>query len=1391
LRGRAVEDLATAEAAEVVHLTKAQLLTTALSSGMNAELNVVNKNGNYETLVWTTTPANIKKALRAGVFASKTIQNRLTKAVAHLGLYKQLMFSRSVEEGFVVKHNNEKLAIVDFTQDCIEALQPLYESINNFDVKGDPKQNLVELLTKLDNLSDKLTAIENSNERYGSVDSLLYQIKEYKSQLIASNEDTEFTQADMLAMLRPYANPYSYPDLSLQHFLQEQLNTMLTNALEENYLVSGLFQDYSGLQKIITETQFITENFSSEDVDYHTPVTARHAFEFDDAKVAVNGLVTMDMQRFGVVPGNKLALAKLTTLIKRIDEDKPFFSPTDQVYGFFGINWSVSATAPLVWFANGMRNILSTAADVLYLIGKAVFDSGQRLSGVKPPPVNFPSGYIFTKRDISEEKYSVLPENQKIYDINNPITKIPHFSLLEQLYSGATTIIARYVLEPVVALSDVVVDEVWHLKTVKKIWYDSTVGTKPINETDVGMLLEQRIKERRANEAANEVSQTALIDSYKTLYSHSDIQSYDELSKHIEARKAHLPGAVSMPYHLTPDQPGDLLNFIFGELGKDIVEFFSHEVYRGHPVTGLAFSIAAGSAAPMLTPVLMNNVLLATINQNVSVPIAQFFVGETSGLLPGITTALLQGKIAYLAVDIFNGRNSLLNYGVKGLLENPVIATVVTTAAISFGYVLAYDMNVPWLSDKIAKETSKASFPYFELGLSGAKIAAVLVEGTLNLHQEENHLMNDHFIDSAVDPMRDEITSAMRQGYMRAHGIAEDKLQQTDLDQITQQVTEYCAHIKIALKKPEVAEQISQLSHTIGTLVGVDNPANFNGVLAKFTDENTQQQLALFLQRRKMRHQIALLDPLNLSEKDKYVILNYLAQTYPDDADYVASVRSRFEQDQKYGWFGETIKVIASYPGMLLRAILASVRYLGYRAMAFINEQQGNLIDAKQKLATANHATYPIRDLGRKIKNDLGLLVKASAALFRDVWGLCAGVVLMPLTIVTAGPVAIFSSKWSVKIYARINRVLFAPGRVNQFIDLLIGVMRSDAGSKNLTLITQSVDIRSNRKILVPTLSPATSAVNPDVLLPERLSIDLDQALFKMIKEQFNLHESLRALVNPAPKRLQDLTQNIERAIALVEPHPTFFLFGSRKDQFRSELKNALLQVHDQINHLTGVSQKDKLAQQKMIKELLQTNKREPLIEFKNAYRNFTRFDLPKQPTHTALQTIYTKLKDAQNSVLTLKVIYDNKSQSSRSQVVVDMIKQNSCLSLQVVREIAGLRKVMAWVAEDEKLHNIAEVDSDLPKAKKLLDALMQARRSARIAAHKFAVNQPVLEALTTLHVPEAPVLNASPKLSNGVNGHSNAKTTGRVGILPIANGHGKENKPTVPAITASSNKRK
>jgi hypothetical protein len=124
LRGRAVEDLATAEAAEVVHLTKAQLLTTALSSGMNAELNVVNKNGNYETLVWTTTPANIKKALRAGVFASKTIQNRLTKAVAHLGLYKQLMFSRSVEEGFVVKHNNEKLAIVDFTQDCIEALQP-------------------------------------------------------------------------------------------------------------------------------------------------------------------------------------------------------------------------------------------------------------------------------------------------------------------------------------------------------------------------------------------------------------------------------------------------------------------------------------------------------------------------------------------------------------------------------------------------------------------------------------------------------------------------------------------------------------------------------------------------------------------------------------------------------------------------------------------------------------------------------------------------------------------------------------------------------------------------------------------------------------------------------------------------------------------------------------------------------------------------------------------------------------------------------------------------------------------------------------------------------------------------------------------------------------------
>ena len=1340
LGAKKIEDLGSVDAADIAHYTKTVISPKTPTS--KSEIAIVNKDGVYDTMVWTTTPKNIRAALRAGVFEVKPIQNPLAKMIAQLGEYKQLVFSRSVEDSLVVKHNQKKLAIVDFTQDCIEALQPLHFSMNNYDGSVSPQENMQQLIVKVNALQTRLNEIKNTF--YGAASSdpfyvkmcedvkpLLAQLELYKNNLDQRLQSgIAISQVEMEGILRPYGNPLSSPDLSLQHFMQAQLNTMTNSAVVTNYNVSGLFQDTSGLQGIITETQFIAENFSSDNIDYHNPYTQKHAFEFGDNANA-EGLVTLDMSRFGFVPSSRLELAKQVGVMQCIDDNRPLFKKTDQERGFFGINWTGNPLAPLTWAMNGLKDIAGTSADLVYVGGKAVADLVTRALGGKPSAYSFPSSNsALLKKDLAEEKYAAVVAETKLYDATKPATSIPHRSLLQQIYVGAGAIISRYLVDPVLAVSNVVGDEVLRQKSARRIWYDATIGTQKVDETAVGLLLEQRVSERRANEVANEISQESLVESseeYAKIASRSGFKTYTDIATSIATRKAQdkLPSAATIPYLLTPDNPGDVFSWATDDFTRGLTEIFSKEIYRGHPIAGLAFTIAASTAAPMAFPFLAHNVILGAINNNFSLPLAKLLVGDTAGMVPMVSTALLQGKIAYLAVDIFNGRNGLMKKGIKALLENPVIATVVATSAVGFGFALAHEMNIPWLSQTIAQETSKASFPYFELGLTGAKIAAILVEGSLNLHKEHGHGMGDAFVDTAIERMRPEITSAMTEGYLKQHNLTLAQLTTEQKAEVEKQVNEYSEGIKSALKKPDIAAQVNQLSHTIGTMLNVTNLVMLNGEPAPVTTLEHQNELAMFLRQREKRHMIAELDPKQLTEKDKYIILNYLEKTYKNDPDYVTSVRSRFSDDVKVGPFGETFKIIMSYPGALIRTGIAAVRS-GVYALGSVTTGDATKAAARGQIAA--DAFLPVQEFGRKVKNDLGLLVKGTASLFRSMWGMAAGALMMPMTVVLAAPARLLSPTLPTSIFARINRTLFAPGRVSQLIDASVGVMRADAGSKNLTLVTQDIDIRLNRQILNPaqhkkSVAPASAGVAP--LVGAKTQEELEKDVLGLMKNAFNQHAKLRSLVANPRITLPQLMQEVTRAIVKGDQFTKLYLGIGRKPEFNTDLRKALLQVNDKIKDIPGVTFEEQLAQQKSVMELLQVNKRDPIKEIKQAYAGFGEFKLPAPPKSPILKALHTQIATAQVSLQELKVTYD--SSQSRSQAVVQLLsnKDNEVLTLQSVRKLADLKKM---------INKMDKKDVDLPIAKQMLLALEIAHKGARSAAHRLAVDEPIISAIAQLH---------------------------------------------------------
>jgi hypothetical protein len=1353
--GNKVDDLASAEMATPVHLTKKVLYskTAAGQPPNNAGLAIVNEDGVFETLVWTTTPAQVQSALRSGVFESRTIQNPLAKMIARLGEYKRTVFERSVEEGFVVKHNQEKLAIVDVTQECIAALQPLHRMINNYKGADSPPKNLQDLIAQLEEVTTKLTEIKKNNitnafddlsrKLHTSIDALTAKVDNYRSQLVwRLNSPVALTAADMQSLLSPFANPLSNPDLSLQHFIQAQLNEIMSTAVEANYAVSGLFQDTSGLHKIITETQIISESVSSQNVDYFNPYTAEHMFDFSGSADA-NGLITLNMKNFGFTASNKADLAKQVALMERVDNAQPLFEKTDQERGFFGINWRGNLLAPLTWIANGGKNILGTVLDLAYIAVKGPVDVVQRMRGITPPPVNFPSGYSWLlKTDLSEEKFAKLPVNTALYQGADQ-TKIPHRSLLERLYTGAATILSRYLIEPLVSVSNIVADEVVRAKTIRQIIYDSTIGTKPVDETAILLLLTQRISEMRANQTSNEVTQASLIDSYNKTAGKAQVSSYEEIAAAIATRKKNLPGAAVIPYSLTPDNPGDFVTWA-ANFSRDLAAVFTDEIYRGHPIAGLAFTIAASTAAPMLVPALGNNLILAAINQKFSIPLAKVFVGETSGLMPAISTGILQGKIAYVAVDIFNGRNSLLKAGLKGLIENPVIATVVAVAAVEFGYLLAHDMNVPWLSQKILEETSQASFPYFELGLAGAKIAAILVEGTLNLHKEHNHTGSDHLVDTSIDKLRPEFAEAMKTGYLKEHNLLEKDLTAAQLQEIARRVDEYCDNAKVALKKPTIAAQISQLTYTIGRMVGVPNPPNFGGV-PPTVDAARQDELMTFLDRRERRHQIAQLDPNVLSERDKYMITNYLAQVYPDDPDYVASVRNRLGQEKKAGPMGETVKIIFNYPGAIIRSTIAAVRSVGYRVGAVFYESAGNDEAAAAMRATANHALLPVRDLGRKIKNDAGLLVKGVASFLRTTWSLVAGVAMMPVTGILSLPFVAFSNNIPIRIFSAYNKMAFAPARVSQLINAGVGVMRGDVGGRNLGLVTQDMDVRYSLTALNPgevTGSKSKKSSNLRTVVPGGPVMDLEgeeleKTVIDIMKNAFNKYPTLKTFVTPAPTSFKKLLDNLGTELAKGEQLEKLYTMVNSKPAFNRDLKAALLEVSNKVKVLPGAKIAARQDYQDRLVDMLNINRREPVVEFKNAYAKFINFTLPKDtPKQAVLADIYAKLTAAQSALKNLSTSYDDTQ--SRVKVVSDLLDQHNCLSLQSVREIVHLKKVIS--------NYKTVLGDDLKTAQQMLQALELAHKSARTTAYRLAVFQPIITSLARLHpLAPAPVAVINP----------------------------------------------
>jgi hypothetical protein len=793
--------------------------------GDKSSISIINKDGNYHSMVWTTTPAKIRAGLRSGVFPPKSIKNPIARAIAQVGEFKRRTFELSYEENVKIDKLAERLVIVDTIQDMYTTLEAFQGCINKYEEKLNPNPQLnaianidkiSDLLTKqLEKMSeikkgfpaDKLTAAPYATFLDGII-KLEQHVKGYKTLLDKMAKDPMLTPEKVREIVAPFGTPTldnpdgnQVTDPSLQHFISTQMNRMSTHARKANNDLTGNYQDTSGLDACLIEAKFQVEDYSSESTDLHNNVAKQHNMDFID-NVGENGLVAMNMGPY-ISPPDEIELAKQLALMNNVQAEKPLTKDTDEVKSGIGIKFSGNPLKALArWTINGVAQTAGIIGDIGYnLLG------GGRLwnkNGRAPSEVitdgkekAFEAIHHNTGVDMDPEEtlYKHSELTKSLFDKKAPITKMPHTGMAQKAFNIVGGFLKNWVVGPVVDGVKYAAREI--ARGVRVVYDDIKHGTDKVSDKEITVLLSQRLSESAANRRSNEVEVEAVTAAYNqqirrensaaTLYNENldkqraanpqlfadnpnrpDLQKKEikEIIDHTEFEhdmllKKGICGEAKMPHSLEFDKGHDAFSWILGDFYGDIAGVFAKDIYRPHPIAGLAFTAAASTAAPMMFPFLAQYAVFKSMLV-VSDAVGKTIAGGTSGMSAVVSTALVEGKIAFLAVDAFNGRDSILSKGLKLVLENPLPAAAIGTIAVAVGQWVA-TQSIPMISEEAANVAAEATFPYFELALVGAKVIAIAVEGTLNLESESNEPLANE-IDKILQEQRGEIIKSFTDG---------------------------------------------------------------------------------------------------------------------------------------------------------------------------------------------------------------------------------------------------------------------------------------------------------------------------------------------------------------------------------------------------------------------------------------------------------------------------------------------------------------------------------------------------------------------------------------------------------------------------------------------------
>jgi hypothetical protein len=685
------------------------LIPYANSTGTNT-IEIIKKNKKYQSFVWHTTTDKISEAVRWGIVKTYSVTG---KAIAALGKYRQIAHER-ISEGYISNRHKQKLALLDYYQNRLEGLQQLESVVNS----GCDTHDVIRALkhyqkslqnaiadNKKNNQQAELSAFTNTfvgtqfsykscfNKMHNGISSRMQEVEEYLKWLQENNMQQATSATGMNSVL-------TFVKTQMISHLKEMQN------LNQNISYSlklGFAATRGDLNSCVIDALFA---INEHQVDFHNPIIDDHHGIYHSE----NNRVCYDSSLQGLSQEQEKRALLAISFIEKMDvldttPEKPI------LHNNLGITrQNVSIAKATKWA--GSDNPFVIAKRSVAFSARLIFG----FASVVLAPITWPLKKLGSLLDVQWLSYPLRKLDSLAtfdFDYEKPVKLVAH--LLQKAARPAHVSLRARVGE----FLHVAAENIWDiprglgdegvqisLGLYNDVLNDLSDAYEPMEFSKLKQLINIQIADL---EEDKKLRMDKIFGKHKVAEQQS-VQQGQQLR-------------LAVPAYLPDTGKKNVLHYAVTRGFNAFGNLFMRDIYEKHPFAGWIFTgaYALGGLSVLFPKAFAFLGPFSEAADKVGHAMAK------SGFSTALASGFTLGKIFAGSYEfLLHGRKSWLVTGIKEVEQDPATAIVYTSAAVALGYALAYELDVPILSEHLREDIGTV-WPV-AAGFAGAKLSLLLFE---------------------------------------------------------------------------------------------------------------------------------------------------------------------------------------------------------------------------------------------------------------------------------------------------------------------------------------------------------------------------------------------------------------------------------------------------------------------------------------------------------------------------------------------------------------------------------------------------------------------------------------------------------------------------------------